>query len=169
MWGVSSYLQQLTELLRWASALRCSSSTTVHPELQLEQAASDVALAQSEEAADIVQLGPRVLGQTHQLKVAADVHLGKHCLHSWDFLARVGVWSAATTQNRVEGATHHRRSFENDFLQAAVKSLSEWGIWGRHLLRVTACLKVFYSKLHSARIYHLWSELLVSSWLTWRS
>ena len=59
-----------------ASTLTCPSSTTLHPELQLQQTASDVTSARTEEAANVVHLQSHVLSQTHQLQVATDIHLG---------------------------------------------------------------------------------------------
>lgn len=71
------YLKQRTSgSSRQASTLRCPSSTAVHPELQLQQAASDVTSGQSEEAAYVVRLQSDILSQTHQLQVATDIHLG---------------------------------------------------------------------------------------------
>lgn len=48
----------------------------MHPELQLQQTASDVTSGQPEEAADVVQLQSHILSQSHQLQVGADIHLG---------------------------------------------------------------------------------------------
>lgn len=62
-------------LLTQTSSLRCSASTTFHPELQLQQAASDVALGQAKEGANITELQSYILSQTHQLEVATDAHL----------------------------------------------------------------------------------------------
>lgn len=52
-------------------------STPVHPELQLEQAAADVTSGQRDEFSPIVQLQVHALSQAHQLQVAADVRLGR--------------------------------------------------------------------------------------------
>lgn len=74
-------LKQLTlytsRPLRQASTLRCPSSTTAHPQLQLQQAASDVTSGQSEEPADVIQLQPHILSQSHQPQVAAHIRLGR--------------------------------------------------------------------------------------------
>lgn len=58
------------------SILRYPPATTVHPELQLEQASSDITTGESEEALDVIQLQSHILSQTHQLQVATDIHLG---------------------------------------------------------------------------------------------
>lgn len=77
-----THLKQLftlftSQLLRQASTPRWPSSTTACPELQLQQAASDVTSGQCEEAANVVQLQPHILSQSHQLEVATDICLEK--------------------------------------------------------------------------------------------
>lgn len=83
-------LKQLTlytcRPLRQASTLRCPSSTTVQPQLQLQQAASDVTSGQSEEGADVVQLQPHILSQSQQLQVATHIHLGIDGVSLWQFI-----------------------------------------------------------------------------------
>lgn len=74
------HLEQLTlymcRLLRRASTLRRPSSTTLHPQLQLQQAAPDVTSEKSDQAANVVQFQSHILSQTHQLQVATDILLG---------------------------------------------------------------------------------------------
>ena len=53
------------QLLSQTSNLRGPSSTTVHPELQLQQAASHITSGQSEETADVFQLQSHILRQGH--------------------------------------------------------------------------------------------------------
>lgn len=56
-------------------------STTLHPDLQLQQAASDITTGESEEAADVTQIQLHSLSQTHQLQVTAHIHLRKDAVN----------------------------------------------------------------------------------------